>query len=467
MDQQLSGEDINMAKIVEGLFGLTPSQVEQKQAMEQEKRATMLAGLAQPGFGQLSYGISNLGYGLGRAAGQLLGIEDPELTKAKDMEVILSNVTDSLSSSELSNPTLFFPRVIEELSQAGYAKEASEISRVASDEISSWNKRQAEIRKINKEAEEAGKPKTTKTKLQQAEEWLNTLVVKKAALEKEGASKDSIDRIDEQINNAQDAIKLLTTQKKSTYTLLAEAIQVINNPQSHSKEELDQAMATYERLLPMKSSQGEYEGKINPESGKIELTPIKGSEAYNEKLESFDKIIDGFSIRTEKLIPTVDTIDDVLKKIDDPNSGLAFGPEGFAKSFLLGTAEYNLNKNEIKTILANVGFKELQEMRDLSRTGGALGQVAVKEIDFLQATLGALNVGLPRAEFKKNVQKIKASYVRLINTWNKMIAEAKANKKKLVGETAPEVKEASSPSSSFDLLMDELNKRQPTSPDKE
>jgi hypothetical protein len=44
----------------------------------------------------------------------------------------------------------------------------------------------------------------------------------------------------------------------------------------------------------------------------------------------------------------------------------------------------------LKTIKANIGFDELQQMRENSPTGGALGQVAVQEIDFLQSVLGSL-----------------------------------------------------------------------------
>jgi len=449
-------------EVVKSIFGPTPLEIEQA---ERQRVQGLYSSYGQMGGREGIGGV--FGVAAGQLIGSLLGLEDPQLTRATKMKTILNTVTDRLSPADMANPTKFFPVIIDELSTAGFGDEATQMSLVAADEIGKWNKRQAEINKINKEAEEAGKTKPTKTKLQQAEEWLNTLVAKKAALEKEGASQESIDRIDEQISNAQAAIKLLTTQKQSTDSLLAEAINVLNNPQNHTKEEIEKAQQTYKRIFPIKSGQGELQGEINSDTGQIELTPIKGSETYNEKLEGFDKIINSFEIRTNKVAPTIQLLDDVLTKIDDPNSGLNFGPIGKGKSKIWGTAEYNLEQNELKTILANIGFKELQEMRDLSKTGGALGQVAVKEIEFLQATLGALNVGLPKNEFKKNVQRVKASYAKLIDTWNKMIAQAKIDKKKLVGETSSEVKEASSPSSSLDLLMEELDKRQPTSPNEE
>lgn len=46
---------------------------------------------------------------------------------------------------------------------------------------------------------------------------------------------------------------------------------------------------------------------------------------------------------------------------------------------------------KLETIKANIGFKELQDMRDSSPTGGALGQVSEREIAFLQALVGNLS----------------------------------------------------------------------------
>jgi len=45
----------------------------------------------------------------------------------------------------------------------------------------------------------------------------------------------------------------------------------------------------------------------------------------------------------------------------------------------------------IDTIKANVGFGELQSMREASPTGGALGQVSEMELQLLNATLGSLD----------------------------------------------------------------------------
>ena len=57
---------------------------------------------------------------------------------------------------------------------------------------------------------------------------------------------------------------------------------------------------------------------------------------------------------------------------------------------IAGTPAANLSQL-LAPIQANIGFDRLQRMRNESPTGGALGQVAVKELDFLQATQGSLS----------------------------------------------------------------------------
>ena len=62
--------------------------------------------------------------------------------------------------------------------------------------------------------------------------------------------------------------------------------------------------------------------------------------------------------------------------------------------------------NALATIKANVGFDNLQTMRDNSPTGGALGAVTEKEIAFLQAMQGSLEQSQTAADLKANLQRL-------------------------------------------------------------
>lgn len=67
-----------------------------------------------------------------------------------------------------------------------------------------------------------------------------------------------------------------------------------------------------------------------------------------------------------------------------------------------------------ETIRGNIGFDRLQRMRDESPTGGALGQVAVQELQALQATLGSLANSQGKAQFLTNLKRVEDQYDRII-----------------------------------------------------
>ena len=83
---------------------------------------------------------------------------------------------------------------------------------------------------------------------------------------------------------------------------------------------------------------------------------------------------------------------------------------------IAGTPAANLSQL-LAPIQANIGFDRLQRMRNESPTGGALGQVAVKELDFLQATQGSLSQLQSGPQLLENLQRLgeqyKASMLRI------------------------------------------------------
>ena len=65
-------------------------------------------------------------------------------------------------------------------------------------------------------------------------------------------------------------------------------------------------------------------------------------------------------------------------------------------------------KSKLVTLRAQIGFEALQAMRDASKTGGALGNVTEKEIDFLQNSLDAIDTRMSDEEAKKSYNNILA-----------------------------------------------------------
>lgn len=115
---------------------------------------------------------------------------------------------------------------------------------------------------------------------------------------------------------------------------------------------------------------------------------------------------------------TLQTVDNTLSKLDQilggegkegmVNQGTA-GLIGKVSSFIPQTPAYNLEK-KIDSVKAALGFDTLQAMRDASPTGGALGQVAVRELEFLQAKVASLDVGQSPSQLKQHLQEVQAHY---------------------------------------------------------
>jgi hypothetical protein len=101
-------------------------------------------------------------------------------------------------------------------------------------------------------------------------------------------------------------------------------------------------------------------------------------------------------------------VDDAIKLVGATTTGII----GAGARNVPGTDAYRLNRI-IDTLKANIGFQELQDMRQSSPTGGALGQIAVKELDMLQSVLGSLDTAQDSKTVKANLNKIKTHYERI------------------------------------------------------
>lgn len=100
-------------------------------------------------------------------------------------------------------------------------------------------------------------------------------------------------------------------------------------------------------------------------------------------------------------------IDDINRIVDSsvaPN----FLITGFGSNlkYVGGTDAANVDAL-LSTVKANVGFNKLQEMRNASKTGGALGQVSDYENRLLQGVLASMEQGQTREQFQKNLATIK------------------------------------------------------------
>lgn len=137
-----------------------------------------------------------------------------------------------------------------------------------------------------------------------------------------------------------------------------------------------------------------------PAAAKIETKDEKDSRSREAAAYQADRMIG--------------TIDEALGKTSRFSAGL-----GSTLSVIPGSDAKDLS-GALDTIKANLGFAELQAMRQASPTGGALGAIAVQELNALQSTIASLNQSQSSKQLRQNLGKVKTHF----ENWRKVMAQA-------------------------------------------
>lgn len=111
---------------------------------------------------------------------------------------------------------------------------------------------------------------------------------------------------------------------------------------------------------------------------------------------------------TGRLLGTVDGAIALVQADQKRKIPLATGLSGQVSRGIEASPAGILNA-QFDVIKANLGFWELQSMRDASKTGGALGSITERELALLQSTIDRVSTGLPAAENLAALQQIKKS----------------------------------------------------------
>lgn len=91
------------------------------------------------------------------------------------------------------------------------------------------------------------------------------------------------------------------------------------------------------------------------------------------------------------------------------------GPIGALVGNALPNTPAGALSQRLQTIRANIGFERLQQMRDASPTGGALGQVSEMENRLLQSVYGSLEQAQSADELLYNLGRIEDIYTRIVH----------------------------------------------------
>lgn len=396
-----------MANVVKSLFGdiLGPSPEEiQQQLSLQEGRAPLFRTMVSRGAREL---------------GSLFGIEDPALTRAKKVRQALSDAQRDLTPEDLQNPNVLYPKLIETFKAYDLPEEALQLGQYAISQKADLGlteaKTQVEIKKALTEKE---------GKLSNLDKALNNLEEAQKALDADPTNV----ALQRRVKAFGGEVEKLSTEKESTDRQYAEANNVLNDPNA-TAEQKKIAQATIDRIYPLKA-QGMSQFFRNPETGVYE--PLPGTPAAEKAIDKEKKEV----LRINNQLSSVNLVDKTIDKALGQLSPKTTGIVGVGASKIPGTDAYTL-KTTLNTIVANLGFDKLQAMRDASPTGGALGQVAVKEIEFLQQTIASLDQGLTQEELAKNLSEIKASYARLQKALSESLSEKQPTTTKAPSSGAP------------------------------
>jgi len=130
-----------------------------------------------------------------------------------------------------------------------------------------------------------------------------------------------------------------------------------------------------------------------------EADPLPGSKEFRERRKAE---ITGRQIlrRAEEQLGTIDR---VASSLMDRADMWTVGFLSSASDWIPGTPAHDFAR-DLETLKALIGFNELQQMREASPTGGALGQVSNMENRLLQSAWASLEQSQSPDQFRRNMQ---------------------------------------------------------------
>ena len=366
--------------IVGGLFGITPESLDLAQRQREQAMAIQYAGLDP--MQRAAYGTFLAGQQLGRGIGSLLGIEDPQLKMITQQQQILRGI-DFNSPESLAQGARI-------AAEAGNAQLASTLSARSNQLQTSISQREASKAQT---ALSAGRL----TSLEQEQEREKNL--------QEALSALPPDATDAQLQSvlrkyADSKTVLQSLEKKSLAAFQAEERAKIEQEKAQRRADERERDREFKLLIAGLSAQqrnATTELQRQLIQGKIDDAQAKRDEKIEKQLASAEGVVQGTQVVLGK-------IDEALGLIGKNTTGI-----GSYLSVVPGTESRSLS-SALATIKARLGFDQLQQMRQASPTGGALGQVAVKELEALQAALASLDQGLDSKTLRSNLNQIKSSY---------------------------------------------------------
>lgn len=152
---------------------------------------------------------------------------------------------------------------------------------------------------------------------------------------------------------------------------------------------------------------------VKDEQGGVRMEVIPGGPAEAEAQADAAAQANKGALESRKndlLLQEIDRSFAMLESESLPETGAA----GVLLRNVPGTDAHAL-ANTLKTIRSNIGFDRLQQMRDSSPSGGALGQVSERELSELQAVLGSLEQSQRKEDLSFNLARLNNLYLDIVH----------------------------------------------------
>ena len=203
----------------------------------------------------------------------------------------------------------------------------------------------------------------------------------------------------------------------------------VNKPQQKKEEFNLNQQAAYQKFTNELQTEGISEINENEDTGNIPKQFIQniqtpdGQEKIFIDRKNLNKATNEANLQAKYNQTIIDKNNDLLKNsigklLTKDNVLTARGSELTTNpnyAFIDRFRNVNFRDMEaiVKTLKSNLGFQELQKMRDNSPTGGSLGSITEKELDFLQSAVAALDVGMSEELIIDSLSNIRNSLLRI------------------------------------------------------
>lgn len=166
-----------------------------------------------------------------------------------------------------------------------------------------------------------------------------------------------------------------------------------------------------------------YQGTLEPgtelfrtAAGGVGVRPIQGSEGAREQTKEAtaeQMALVGKNTSYNRVLDLTGEIAELLNQGEGEIGVTGITGKIVGALGIPSTDRLSLEK-KYTTLRANIGFDRLQQMREESPTGGALGQVAVQELDALQSSLDSLDPNLKPEEQMASLRDVQRHYENVL-----------------------------------------------------